>query len=117
MVTASFEYGKESGYLAMKVTGHAGFAELGKDPVCAGASTLAMTVAQCIQSMGEEGKLQKKPSITIRNGRVSVVAKPKKENFAEALHTFYVGEIGMQLLAASYPGNIEFKPFVTPAEG
>ena len=117
MVTASFEFGKETGYLAMKVRGHAGFAELGKDPVCAGASTLAMTVAQCIQSMGEEGKLQKKPNIAIRNGRVSVVAKPKQEHFAEAFHVFYIGETGMQLLAEAYPEHVELTPFVAPAEG
>jgi len=117
MIEAKFEIGKETGYIAMTVRGHAGFAELGKDPVCAGASTLAMTVAQCIQSMGESGKLQKKPNIVIRGGRVSVTAKPKKEHFAEALHSFYVGEIGMQLLAESYPDHVRFTPFVPPEQG
>lgn len=111
MVTAKFELGKE--FIAMTVKGHAGFAELGKDPVCAGASVMAMTVAQCIQHMGEEGKLQKKPSIVIRNGRVTVTAKPKTDHFQEAFHIFYVGEVGMQILAESYPTHVQFTPFVT----
>lgn len=115
MVTAKFEVGMN--YIRMDVKGHAGFAELGQDPVCAGASALAMTVAQCIDGMAKEGKLLKKPGLIIRNGRVSVVAKPKKEYYSEALHVFFVGETGMQLLAESYPDNINFVPFDTPAQG
>lgn len=95
----------------MDVRGHAGFAELGRDPVCAGASVLAMTVAQCIQCMAEDGKLQKKPNITIRNGRVTVVAKPEPESFHEALHVYWFGQIGMQLLAESYPEQVTLRPF------
>jgi uncharacterized protein YsxB (DUF464 family) len=117
MVNAKFEFEPEIGVLTMTVTGHAAFAELGKDPVCAGASVLAMTVAQCIQSMSETGQLQKKANIIIRNGRVTVTAKPKPESFSQALHTFYVGETGMELLAAAYPGHVAVKPFVTPDEG
>ena len=115
MTTAKFEKGVE--FISMTVRGHAGFAELGKDPVCAGASVLAMTVAQCVDNMHCEGKLKKKPSITVRNGRVSVVAKPKPEHFSEALHTFYVGEIGMQILSEVYPESVQLIPFATPDEG
>jgi len=116
MIDANFEYSPDIGYLSMTVRGHAGFAELGKDPVCAGASTLAMTVAQCIEHMHEDGKLQKKPNILIRNGRMTVTAKPKPENFAEAFHIFYIGEIGMQLLSEAYPEHAHFTPFVQPKE-
>ena len=95
--------------LSLSVRGHAGFAEIGKDPVCAGASILAMTVAQCVISMHEAGKLQKKPHLIIRNGRVEVTAKPKPQYEAEARHIFYVGEVGMELLAQSYPDHVEIK--------
>lgn len=115
MVNARFECGRD--FIAMRVNGHAGFAELGKDPVCAGASTLAMTVAQCIAIMGDEGKLQKKPNIVIRDGRVSVAAKPKPECFDEALHIFYMGEVGMQILAEAYPEHAHLTPFVLPTKG
>lgn len=116
MVTAKFEYGHDSGFIRMDVKGHAGFAEAGQDPVCAGASVLAMTVAQCLVGMEDEGKLQKKMNRIIRNGRVSVVVKPKPEHLAEALHIFWIGETGFQLLAEAYPDNIEFTPFGGPEE-
>ena len=114
MITVRFELGTDKEFISMHMYGHAGFAEMGKDPVCAGASVMAMTVSQCIKSMEEAGKLQKRANIIIRNGRVSVVAKPKPEYFSEALHVFYVGEVGMQLLTEAYPGNIDFTPLVTP---
>lgn len=111
MTTAKFGIEAGAGALVMDVRGHTGFAELGKDPVCAGASVLAMTVAQCVELMGEDGKLQKKPNIRIQDGRVTVVAKPQPEHFHEALHLFWVGQVGMQLLSESYPGNVELTPF------
>jgi len=115
MIDTRFE--STGGSLVMDVKGHASFAELGKDPVCAGASILAMTVAQCVKSMQEEGKLQKRPTIRIKNGRVLVVCKPRAEHYTEALHTFYVGETGMHLLAESYPGNVSLIPFAMPEQG
>lgn len=117
MVTAKFDFCRESDYISMDVKGHAGFAELGKDPVCAGASVLAMTVAQCVENMHACGQLAKKPVVKIRNGRVLVTAKPKPEHFHEALHTFYVGETGMTLLAKAYPDHAEVTPFVLPDQG
>jgi len=103
--------------LILDMKGHAGFAELGKDPVCAGASVLALTVAQCADHMYAEKKLQKKPTIRVRNGHVKVVCRPKPEAWNEALHLFYVGETGMRLLTAAYPGYLALTPFATPEEG
>ena len=97
----------------MDVKGHAGFAEMGKDPVCAGASVLAMTVAQCAEDMHGYGKLQKKPTVLIRNGRVRVVVKPEPESFHEALHLYWIAYTGMRLLAESYPQNFELQGFET----
>ena len=105
MVTARFSHDGDA--WTMNVRGHAAFAELGKDPVCAGASVLAMTIAQCAQTMYDAGKLQKKPHVTIRNGRVDVTAKAKPEYEGELRHTFFVGEVGMQLLSESYPDHVE----------
>ena len=45
MIEVRFEEDREKGVLSMELRGHAGFAELGRDPVCAGASVLAMTLA------------------------------------------------------------------------
>lgn len=116
MTTVKFACEKETGIIRMDVKGHAGFAEIGKDPVCAGISVLALTVAQVVDSMSDEGKFQKKPHIVIRNGRVSVTVKPKPEAYYEALHVFYVAETGMALVAQSYPENVEFNPFILPSD-
>lgn len=109
MITASFIQNREQGFLSMELRGHAGFAELGKDPVCAGASVLAMTAAQCVKSMEEAGRLQKKAHILIRSGRVQVTAKPKEEAFDEARLLFWAAETGLRLLSEAYPGFIQVK--------
>ena len=111
MTTAKFWIEAGTSAIVMDVRGHAGFDELGKDPVCAGASVTALTVAQCIDIMAQDGKLQKKPNVTIRNGRVTVVAKPQPEYFHEALHVFWMGQIGMRLLAENYPESVTLIPF------
>ncbi len=109
MIEVRFERDRESGAFVMELIGHAGFAQLGKDPVCAGASVLAMTAAQCVKSMEEGGRLQKKAHVVIRNGRVLVAAKPKPEYLQETGHLFWAAETGMRLLAEAYPGNIEIR--------
>ena len=109
MITASFIQNREQGFLSMELRGHAGFAELGKDPVCAGASVLGMTAAQCVKSMEEAGRLQKKAHILIRSGRVKVTAKPKEEAFDEARLLFWAAETGLRLLSEAYPGFIQVK--------
>lgn len=117
MIDIKFDFDKDSGALSMNMDGHANFAEIGKDVVCAGASVLGMTVAQAIQIMSDDGRLAKKAHIKIRSGRIRAVAKPKPEYFAEAQHIYYLGEVGFKLLSEAYPGTIKLKAFVPPAEG
>ncbi len=109
MIQVRFEQNREQGVLSMELRGHAGFAALGKDPVCAGASVLAMTAAQCVKSMEEAGRLQKKAHILIRSGRVLVTAKPREEAFDEARLLFWAAETGLKLLSEAYPGYIKVK--------
>ena len=109
MVEVRFEQDREKGFLCMELIGHAEFAQLGRDPVCAGASVLAVTLAQCARTMEEAGRLRKKAHILVRNGRVLVTLKPKPERWDEAAHLFWVGETGLRLLAQAYPENVEVK--------
>lgn len=111
MVKAEFFTNKESGSITLKLTGHAGADEKGKDIVCAGASILAYTVAQTLQFMYEEGNLQKKPRLKLEEGDTVIVAKPKPEYFNEALHTFYVAQVGYHLLSHSYPQYVSLSSF------
>ena len=107
----SVKFRQENGVLSMEVRGHTGFAELGRDPVCAGVSTMAMTVAQCAQDMGQAGKLQKAAHVVVRSGRVLATVKPKEEYLPEALHLYQVGLTGMQLLAEVYPESVVLEVF------
>lgn len=109
MIRAIFDCNRETGKLEMRVHGHANFAKLGKDPVCAGASVLALSAAQCIDLMEKAGNLQNEAVFRIDNGNVRVKCLPKPEYFDEALIVFHVAHVGMELLAAAYPENAEVK--------
>ena len=111
MVRAAFYTDKSSGSITLKLTGHAGAAEKGQDIVCASASILAYTVAQTMEYMHAEGGLRKKPRIEFSDGNATIVAKPKEDSYAEALHTFFVAQVGYSLLAHNYPQYVELKSF------
>lgn len=111
MVKAEFFTNKESGSITMKLLGHAGQAEKGEDIVCAAASILAYTVAQALQFMYEQGELQKRPHIRLEEGDTIIVAKPKEDSYAEALHTFFVAQVGYHLLAHNYPKYVTLSSF------
>ena len=111
MVQAEFFTNKESGSITLKLTGHAQQAKKGADIVCAAASILAYTVAQALQFMYEQGDLQKKPRIKLEEGDTIIVAKPKAASYAEALHTFFVAQVGYHLLAHNYPQYVSLSSF------
>lgn len=103
MVKIHFWQEKDKGTIHMKVKGHAGTAPRGEDLVCASATMLVYTVAQALSFMHEQGQLEEKPHIKIREGKAVVVAKPKEDFLAETLHTFWVAQCGAHLLAKNYP--------------
>ena len=119
MVRASLKVLRDKGAIEMRCQGHADFREMGKDPVCAGASVLAVTMAQCAETMHESGRLQKKPVVNVKGGNVRVVVKPKPELFYEALLIIGTVSTGFQLLAEAYPEHVRYYQFDTadiPAE-
>ena len=111
MVKAEFFANKESGSITLRLSGHAGQDEHGKDIVCSAASILAYTVAQAIQFQYEEGGLKKKPHLKLEPGDTVIIAKPKPEYYAEALHTFFVAQVGYHLLAKTYPQYVTLSSF------
>ena len=118
MVRAKFRYTPEERKLTMRVSGHAGAGPKGFDIVCAGASMYAFAIAQCIRNMDGEGKLENPPFIqTETPGRLIVSCVPKEEHFTEAVHTFYVAQVGFRLLAEAYPDNAMLIPFETSLTG
>ena len=103
MIKIHFWQEKDTGSIHMKVKGHAETAPKGADLICASATMLVYTVGQAMTFMYEQGYLEEKPHIKIREGKAVVVARPKEDYFAEALHTFWVAQCGAHTLACNYP--------------
>ena len=103
MIKIHFWQDKENGSIHMKVKGHADAAPKGADLICASATMLVYTVGQAVTFMYEQGYLEEKPHIKIREGKAVVVARPKEDYLAEVLHTFWVAQCGAHTLACNYP--------------
>ena len=111
MTKAEFQI-HDKGSMTLKVTGHAGAAEKGRDIICAAASMLTYTLAQIISNMHAEGKLKKKPTLMLNeDGSARITAKPKDEHFDECLHAFFCVQTGYHLLSLNYPQYVELKSF------
>ena len=95
----------ESGQkLSLRLEGHAGYEEHGKDIVCSSASILAYTVAQEIKHMESLGKLAEPPTIDLSEGDATVVCRAKSiKAYEELLHKFDIIRLGYELLAHNYP--------------
>lgn len=103
MIKIHFWQEKDKGSIHMKVQGHSNTAPRGEDLVCASATMLVYTVAQAMTFMYEQGQLEAKPKLKIREGKAVIVAKPKEDYLAEVLHTFWVAQCGAHVLACNYP--------------
>ncbi len=110
MVKAYFNFDTERNAFEMRVQGHADFAELGKDPVCAGASVLAFTAAQVVDLIDRE-QLLEEPVIRISGGNVRLECRPNGASFCRVQTIFLFTQIGMQLLEAAYPGHVSVTMF------
>ena len=97
MVKAYFDFDAEKNAFEMRVQGHADFAELGKDPVCAGASVLAFTAAQVIDLI-DRNQLLEESTIRISEGNVRLECRPTEKSFCRVQTVFLFAQIGMQSL-------------------
>ena len=109
MIQAKFYQKPSTGSIHMTLKGHARAAPEGEDLICASATILAYTVAQAVQFMQEQGKLKKQPKIKIRDGEATIIATPTEEGYAECLHTFWVAQCGVHVLAHNYPQNVKLE--------
>lgn len=98
-------YGRAGEGLYIEAAGHSGFAESGKDVVCAGVSTLIFTTyfyLRKIQSEGYIEQLEKREA----DGFVSIFARCA-EGEQKLLNTaFEMAITGLEMLAESYPHNV-----------
>lgn len=117
MINAIFTAKPKKGTLTMRVSGHAMSAEKGKDLVCASASILALTLAQAVAFADAEGKLECRPDIQLIEGKASITATPKDEFRGEILHTFYVIQVGFDLLSVNFRKYVNLKMFGESLKG
>ena len=93
--------------LSLRLEGHAGYAEEGKDIVCAAASILVQTLAWYV-NFGDRSKNLKSPAeIKLESGDAVVSCEPKKE-LAEWLENAYqFAKMGFIHLSNSYPQYVK----------
>lgn len=93
---------RQGSYVVGKIQGHAGYAENGKDIVCAAASILAFSLAEGLEREQKQGALQ---SLMIRHSSgtmyFSFLPTPEKRENVVALTEGMV--IGFELLSRKFP--------------
>lgn len=91
------------------MTGHARYAELGKDIVCSAASILFYTACETV-SMIDSNAFEDKPTFNIDNNESNISAYIKckpKEDYTAVIDTIYQTIYnGYKLLADGYPNNV-----------
>ena len=104
---------KDTNKLELKISGHAGQADIGHDIVCASCSILAYTVAQLVKNAEVVGDLKTPAKIKLENGDAYISCKPTNEAYDTILSAFMFAEVGYKLLAHNYPQFVELIPFGT----
>ena len=89
--------------LTLTIAGHAGYAEKGKDIVCAAVTALACTLEKCMENAGEG-------SCEWKEGETCFTASGT-ENLRPCFETVITG---LQMLAEEFPEYIVFSVLVGP---
>lgn len=85
----------------IEISGHAGYAENGKDIVCAGATALVQTLIKSI-----EGLTQDKIQYEISPGRVDIHYRNLSEEGKLLVDSFF---IGICLIADEFPDHVRIE--------
>ena len=83
----------------IKIRGHANYAEIGKDIVCAGVSALLQTLIQSVETLtDDEIKYSMSP------GKADIEFRNLSGQSKTLLNSFF---IGVELIAYEYPENVK----------
>ena len=92
--------------LSLRLEGHAGYAEIGKDIVCASASILAYTLASIVDSFDEI-----EPVIDLTSGNTTIECECKDdETYIKVANAYHYTKIGYALLEHNYPQYVRLMP-------
>lgn len=93
--------------LSLRLEGHAGYAEDGKDIVCASASILAYTVAQFVTEAEHNGDLASPSTIQLERGDTIITCEPTEDIFLGMQEMYLFAKMGYALLEHNYPRNVK----------
>ena len=99
----------EGNKLSLRLKGHAGYAEHGKDIVCASASILAYTVAQFVKEAEHKGDLASPPHIHLESGDTLVACEPCEDTYNAVQNAYLFAKMGYALLAHNYPQYVRLE--------
>lgn len=105
MIKVTFTENPEK--LSLRIEGHAGYAEPGKDIVCASAAILAYTVAQFVTEAERQGDLESPPTIELEKGEGFISCEPCKSNLKLMQNVFLFAKMGYYILQHNYPQYVE----------
>ena len=95
------EFSRCGGTYVLRMTGHAGQADVGHDVVCAAAQTAL--------DLYEQGKLRKKPRTDVDRGDATVTLCPRQNAAGEAAVALRTVATGFALLSHHYPEYVTFR--------
>ena len=104
MITVTLNRKAET--LSLCVTGHAGFASMGQDIVCAAASILVYTAAELALDMERRGQLRRAPVLHLKPGDAQIRFTPDAAGRQRAETGLETVGYGFSLLAKKYPRYI-----------
>ena len=92
--------------LSLSLTGHAGYAEQGKDIVCASASILVSTLAHNVALLDRFNAFKEPAVVRLESGdtEITCVVTDSSEHIRR---DFYFAGIGLALLAGNYPQCVD----------
>ena len=92
--------------MVIKAEGHAGYAEFGKDIVCAGVSALMQSLRPALLERGIRNTMY---MVTPGESRIEVKAEPECEQRYPCLVVFETVLAGLKEIARAYPDYVSIK--------
>ena len=90
----------------LQVLGHAGYAEKGSDPVCAGASALVLTLCRRVEELADQDAVRIL-ALAAEPGAAFVRCVPLPGHGEQMQAAFHTVAVGLRMLAKEYPGYVE----------
>jgi uncharacterized protein YsxB (DUF464 family) len=93
--------------LSLRLEGHAEYAEIGKDIVCASASILAHILASDVKAYEQVYAYKTAPVVRLESGDTEITCSPSPD-FPQVRCAYNFARKGFALLAMSYPDHVLF---------